>query len=255
LDSQSTIDLFTNPALVNNIRPAKTPINVHCNNGSMTTTEEADFGDTPVYFNSHGIANVLSLHRLGQKFRVTYDSTDRGGVFQVHTPNGLVEFVPTPKGLHALDLQQHPEAAYLLVNDAELHYPKAPNPQPPVMTVRSNYDGFSHKQIGNATTACRLMGMVASPSCRDFEGLVRYNMLKLKDCPITLTDVKNANKIFGPVLAAIRGKTVRCKPARVVTNYVDIPKAIIDVNKQITLAADIMFVNSVPFLGVGLQEH
>ena len=64
LDRQSTIDLFTNPALVNNIRPAKTPINVHCNNGSMTTTEEADFGDTPVYFNSEGIANVLSLHCL-----------------------------------------------------------------------------------------------------------------------------------------------------------------------------------------------
>jgi hypothetical protein len=76
LDSQSTVDLFTNPDLVNNIRPAKTPINVHCNKGSMTTIQEADFGDTPVYFNSNGIANVLSLYRLGRKFRVTYDSND-----------------------------------------------------------------------------------------------------------------------------------------------------------------------------------
>ena len=250
LDSQSTIDLFTNPALVNNIRPAKTPINVHCNNGSMTTTEEADFGDTPVYFNSEGIANVLSLHRLGQKFRVTYDSTNRGGVFKVHTPNGLVEFMPTTKGLHALDLQQHPEAAYLLVNDAELHYPTAPNPQPPVKTVRSNYKGFSRKQIDNAATARRLMGMVASPSSRDFEGLVRCNMLK--DCPITLTDVKNANKIFGPDLATIRGKTVRRKPTRVVTDYVDIPKPIIDVNKRITLAATI---SGVGFLNYKLNHH
>ena len=90
LDSQSTVDLFTNPDLVNNIRPAKTPINVHCNKGSMTTIQEADFGDTPVYFNSNGIANVLSLYRLGRKFRVTYNSNDRGGVFQVHTTHGLV---------------------------------------------------------------------------------------------------------------------------------------------------------------------
>jgi hypothetical protein len=97
LDSQSTVDLFTNPDLVNNIRPAKTPINIHCNKGSMTTIQEADFGDTPVYFNSNGIANVLSLYRLGKKFRVTYDSNDRGGVFQGHTTHGLVEFKPTPK--------------------------------------------------------------------------------------------------------------------------------------------------------------
>ncbi len=148
LDSQSTVDLFTNPNLVRNICPAKNPIQVHCNNGSMTTTEEADFGDTPVYFNSGGIANVLSLYRLGQKFRVTYDSTDRGGVFQVHTAHGLVEFKPTPKGLHALNLQKHPDAAYLFVNDADLHYPADMPPQPQVETVRSNYDGFSRRQIG-----------------------------------------------------------------------------------------------------------
>ncbi len=86
----------------------------------MSTTSEADFGDTPVYFNSNGIANVLSLYRLGRKFRVTYDSTDRQGVFQVHTAQGVVEFKPTPKGLHALNLKDNPEAAFLLVNDAEV---------------------------------------------------------------------------------------------------------------------------------------
>ena len=114
------------------------------------------------------------------------------------------------------------------------------------MTVRSNYNGFSRKQIDNAATARRLLGMVASPSNRDFEGLVRYNMIK--DCPITITDVKNAHKIYSPDLAAIRGKTIQRKPTRVITDYVDIPKEIIDVNQRVTLAADIMFVNSVPFL-------
>ena len=48
LDSQSTVNLFTNPEHVRNIRPAITPINVHCNKGTLTTHEEADFGDTPV---------------------------------------------------------------------------------------------------------------------------------------------------------------------------------------------------------------
>ncbi len=33
-----------------------------------------------------------------------------------------------------------------------------------------------------------------------------------------------------------------------VTDYVDIPRTIVNVNKQVTLAVDVMLVNSVPFL-------
>ena len=104
LDSQSTVHLFSRPEHVNNICPALNPIRVHCNKGVLETTSEADFGHTPVYFDSRGIANVLSLYRLGQKFWVTYESADRGGVFQVWTDKGVVEFTPTSKGLHALNL-------------------------------------------------------------------------------------------------------------------------------------------------------
>ena len=63
----------------------------------MAHTTEADFGDTPVYSNYCGIANVLSLYRLGCKFLVTNDSSDHDGIFQVHTKQGIVEFKPTPK--------------------------------------------------------------------------------------------------------------------------------------------------------------
>jgi hypothetical protein len=66
LDSQSTVDLFANPKLVNNIHPAAHPIKVHCNKGTMSTTEAGDFGDTEVYINRDGIANVLSLFKLGK---------------------------------------------------------------------------------------------------------------------------------------------------------------------------------------------
>ena len=41
-----------------------------------TVNEEADFGNTPVYFDDCGIMNVLSLYRLGRKFKVTHDSMD-----------------------------------------------------------------------------------------------------------------------------------------------------------------------------------
>ena len=85
LDSQSTVNLFSHPEHVTNIRPTTKPIRVHCNKGVLVTTQEADFGDTPVYFDPRGIANVLSLYLLGKKFKVTYGSEDRGGVFKVFT--------------------------------------------------------------------------------------------------------------------------------------------------------------------------
>ena len=61
LDSQSTVNLFSNPTLVHNVRQATTPINVHCNKNTMPITEVADFGTNEVYLNPDGIANVLSL--------------------------------------------------------------------------------------------------------------------------------------------------------------------------------------------------
>jgi len=169
LDSQSTVNLFTNPEHVRNIRPAITPINVHCNKGMLTSNEEADFGDTPVYFDDRGIANVLSLYRLGRKFKVSYDSMDREGIFKVYTKQGVVEFEfkPTTNGLRALNLKTNPEATFLLVNDADLQLPKPEEHQVHVATVRDNYDNFSRKQIEGAQAARRLMGMIATPSTRD----------------------------------------------------------------------------------------
>jgi hypothetical protein len=90
------------------------------------------------------------------------------------------------------------------------------------------------------------MGMIGSLSKCNFQGLVHLNLLK--DCPITNADIVHAHKIFGPDLANIRGKTVRCKPERVTTDYVDIPHVILDVHSRVTLVAAVMFVNGVPFL-------
>ena len=116
-------------------------------------TEEADFGNTPVYFDDCGIANVLSLYRLGKKFKVTYDSTDRGGVFKVYTKQGVVEFKPTSNGLHALNLKTNPNGAFLLVNDADLCLSNPDNQQVHVATVRDNFENFSRKQIEGAQAA------------------------------------------------------------------------------------------------------
>ncbi len=139
----------------------------------------------------------------------------------------MVKFKPTEKGLHALNLKENPEGAYLLVNDTN------PVFAAPVQTVCKNFEGFTKKQIKQAAAAHCLMGVIASPSKRDFQGLICFIMLK--DCPIKNTDIVHAHKIFGPDLANIRGKTIRNKPEEVTTNYTEISCVIIDVHSKVTL--------------------
>ncbi len=56
-----------------------------------------------------------------------------------------------------------------------------------------------------------------------------------------------AYKIWGPSVAALKGKTVRKKPEPVKTETVHIPKEICKLHKEVTLMIDIFFVNSIPF--------
>ena len=153
------------------------------------------------------------------------------GVFQVHMKQGVVEFKPTPKGLQALNLKDNPKAAFLLVNDADIQMPRVDHNQMHGNTVWENFGGFSRKQVEGATAARRLMGMVATQSPRDFEGMIRLNTM-LKDIPITNDDIKNAHTIFGTDLATIRGKTVRCRPKRIIMDDVNIPRLLVDANQR-----------------------
>ncbi len=68
------------------------------------------------------------------------------------------------------------------------------------------------------------------------------------NCPVTTNAVQNAHRIFGPDLAGVRGRTLRWPPDSVTTNYVQIPRALLERHQWVTLAVDVMFVNGVPFL-------
>ena len=90
------------------------------------------------------------------------------------------------------------------------------------------------------------MGMIGAPTKWEYQALVRLNLLQ--DCPITNYDIVNAHKIFGPDLANIKGKTVRRRPEHVSTEIINIPQQILENQSNVTLSADVMFVNGVPFL-------
>ena len=75
LDSQSTVDLFCNAALLNNLRVVRTTLKIRCNAGEMTTNMVGDLnGYGTVWYHKKGIANILSLYRVTTNFHVQFDS-------------------------------------------------------------------------------------------------------------------------------------------------------------------------------------
>jgi hypothetical protein len=111
---------------------------------------------------------------------------------------------------------------------------------------RGNLEGYTRHEIGKAKEARRLQGMIGNPTEKELKGMVREKLIA--NGPVTVQDVHNANRIFGPDLANLRGKTTRKKPEHVRVDYVEISRDLVDMHKYVTLVADVMFVNGLPFL-------
>ena len=75
LDNQSTVDVFTNRRLLKNIRRSKKDTFIHCTAGVAKTNLIRDLpGYGTVWYHPNRIANILSLSKVKEKYRVTFDS-------------------------------------------------------------------------------------------------------------------------------------------------------------------------------------
>jgi hypothetical protein len=87
--------------------------------------------------------------------------------------------------------------------------------------------------------------MIGNPTKQEFAGTVHEK--RITNCPVTVQDVHNTNQFFGPDLANLRGKTTRTKPEHIGVDYLKIPHDLIEMHKYVTLVADVLFVNGLPF--------
>jgi hypothetical protein len=87
---------------------------------------------------------------------------------------------------------------------------------------------------------------MGTPSIPDLVAILRMNIVK--DNPITIEDIKLAERIFGPDVATLKGKTTRRKPLVVVEDMISIPRELVQAQQHVTLAMDAMTVNSLNFL-------
>jgi len=159
LDSQSTVDVFSNPSLLSNIHDVKKSLVLYCNAGKAIIKKKGDLkGYGTVWFYPSGIANILSLSNVQKKCMVTYDSTLNEG-FLLHKADSTTQvFRPSKKGLFFSDVQDN--AGHVFVN-----------------TVAENKSKYTIKEYSDAVRACSLQAIIGCPVTDDFIKYVENNMI------------------------------------------------------------------------------
>jgi hypothetical protein len=229
LDSQSTMNLFCNAALVSKTCKSNTSMRLKINGGTMVVTWKATMPgyNTYVWFSTIAITNIIALSNLILQYRVTYNSD--GNIFVVHRdsqgkPN--MEFRMHKCGLHYYDPR----------NEKHLTF---------VNTVSENKEGFTKRQIKSAELARTLYNTLSYPSMKDFKWVIQSN--QIKDFPATLQYIDVARKIWGKNIAALKGKTTRSKSIPVARDYVKVTMELTKLHKEVFLTTYIFFVNKIPF--------
>jgi hypothetical protein len=246
LDGCSTVTAFKSDKHLKNIKVVRGGVKINCNAGTLATNLRGTYGGLKVWYLPDGIVNIFSMHELERFYRITYDSWE--GYYVVHTPKGEVRFHKDEQGLPYINLEESNSepAMMLLQREIEEREETVNSKMSFIQTVCGNYEGYTKREVTQAKEARRAQAMMGNPSEKDYKGMVSNNLIA--NCPISSKDISNARTIFGPDLASIRGKTVQRAPEPVVTDYVAVPRTLIEANKAITLVADVFFVDGTAFL-------
>ena len=274
LDTGSTIKAtLMNPDFVHDVRVSKRPMNMGTNAGNKRMNLEATVPDMGpgCYFDPEWVANIFGFSHMADVNRITYDNWEEDA-FLVHTKDGIIKFKRTKDGLYAYT----PSEEYIQAV-AELKHmeppPRAKKMAPPpqvfdkdgdvipklydeesgtcnmVCTVAENRKNYTQRQFDDAKKARRLYHIVGCPALESFKQAIRQRIIK--NNPVTVADVNIAERIFGPDLGTLKGKSTRSKPPRVKDDWVEIPPELLEQHHDITFCMDIMYVNGLPmFTGI-----
>ena len=110
-----------------------------------------------------------------------------------------------------------------------------------VATIAENHLGYTQRQFERARTARKLYHNVGTPTVENFKALLRSNVIQ--NCPVTVEDVNIAEKIFGPSVSSLKGKSTRQKPKPVRADVIEIPQELVEKHRDIELCMDTMFIN------------
>ena len=154
----------------------------------------------------------------------------------VHRKDGTVmKFVEHPSGLYVFDTSKAPIS-------------ESVNAYTFVSSVAANKQMFTRREVEAADAARALYRKIGRPSQADFLHILSKNLIR--NCPVTPDDAKRALVIYGPDIAALKGKNTRSAAAPHVPTFqaVPIPAHVYEHHRDLTLCMDFFFVQGIPFL-------
>jgi AAA ATPase containing von Willebrand factor type A (vWA) domain len=235
LDSESSVHVFNNKELLNNIRmhPEGRTLRVYTNGGHMDSEMVGSFGDVEVWYNPNSIANILSLALIVDHYRVTLDSSVEHAFSLWLDSVSYIKFKKS-RGLFIYDSAR--DKVYTKGTGLSL-----------VQTVSDNERMYRHREIQSAKAAQDVSKLLLHPAQSRIEKIVKGNFIA--NLPITLADVRRAERIYGPSVPSIKGRTTRRPPASVQDLIpVGIPRSLYEEYKFVTICLDFFYVNKMPMM-------
>ena len=148
-----------------------------------------------LWLNEGKVTTIIPLKVLEKIWPVTYNSRRFDGSFIIHANQGNIIVKNNRKGMPYLDLRELEAKVALSFVQTVVSF---------IQMVRGNMEGYTQREVEEACAAREAQAMLRHPTDQDFLGMVRSRMIT--NCPMSPTAVLNANRIFGPDLAGVRGK-------------------------------------------------
>jgi hypothetical protein len=230
LDNQSTATVFCNEEMVENIRETNDTLHLSTNGGVLVSNLKANIpGWGVAWFNPKAVTNIFSFAEMKDRYKIDYSNEE--DAFIVHLPHRDVKFTRNNIGLYTY----RPVLRDSRKQDMQF-----------VTTLEENKTFYTPRQFERAKMARDLYHAIGTPSIEDFKAIIRINAIR--NNPVTIDDIKLAEKIFGPDIGTLKGKTTRRKPVPVISDYIEIPRELVEAQREVTLCIDAMKVNGMWFL-------
>ncbi len=239
-DSESTVDIFKNKAILTNIRKAEKPIKLKGIEGGVTVVDqEGDLlGYGKVYYHPRVTANVLSFFNISRRFKsVKYDNEIKDAFRITRDDGSVMEFKPSDSGLYYYDFEESRR------RQKQKQEQDKENRVMVINTTEEMKRNFTKREIEAAADARRMYVIMGRPGRKIFETMLRKGMIM--NNPVTTQDYKNALSIYGEDLGVIKGKTVRQKQSHV---KIETDMKMKVKHEQIIFAIDLLYFTGLIFL-------
>jgi len=100
-------------------------------------------------------------------------------------------------------------------------------------SLEDNQNFYIAQQFEYAKKAHNLYHALSHPSIPNMKAIIRMNMITIN--PIKTKDIDLVERIFGPDIHTIKGKTSRSKPIPVVDNIINISSESVQVQEDVIL--------------------